>query len=681
MKEKKCYSIIKQVKAIILIIAIILTNLPCINVQAETTSTQYVENIDFSDFSNWRSGVYSFTTGVYAANNQRLCLNDYVKFKGTKYKVHISNSEYRLLIRELDSNKNYINSYQLSNGQEYKPGTRAVYLAIGIYRYAGEHGINYTTYKNLFSNGFVAELVSTDTSQTVTGGNSSSTEDNSSSSEESSGSSSDGYESSGTEDNASVYPSVEETDFTDFANWRTGIYSLYDGTYGGYSTRICLKNYVTFEGTKYTVNISNTAYHMLIREMDENLKFIKSNNLANGATFIPSSSTVYLGICLYNYSSESGITYTTYKNLFANGFTAKLTEYKTAIDVTEDDLIILDKPIYETSKPSSSINGSTSSSTNSSTNSSVGDGVDGSTAVYNILKRLIQNADTSKIDISAYNVTYSEYYGTIIPKLKEELYLEYHSYYNLQTDTAIEGKYVVSCRMVNIDSDGKARVERVREVVNTFLTSVDSRMSDVEKVLLAHEYVVNNTVYKNDGLVSHTGGCVLGNGYGVCEGYAEALMILLHELDIETDMVVSSSMDHAWVYVKLDGMWYHIDPTWNDVQDKYRHRYLIRNDQEMGTVNASRPHSGWICETVNVSSVSTKYSDWFVHDVYGTMYYYNGMWYYWDNNTNSILCSDIMGKTTKTVVDGTSKDKIKLSGISGNKLSYYIGTTQYTISL
>ena len=381
---------------------------------------------------------------------------------------------------------------------------------------------------------------------------------------------------------------------------------------------------------------------MLIREMNQDKKLLKSYNLTDGAVYKPGLNAVYLGISIYK-KSESGASYTGYKNLFANGFEAKLT-------AAEKDSVI--------------------------------ENPDEETTVYDILKKMILNADASEKDISAYKMTYSEFYNTVCPQLAEDLFLEYHSYYNMYPNGKIVGKYMTTCKLENVDSDAKARLARVRESVDTFLASVDSRMSDLEKVLLAHEYVVTHTQYKNDNTISHKAGGPLGNGYGVCDGYAEALIVLLHEVGIETDMVRShETMNHAWVYVKLDGSWYHIDPTWDDTQDKYRHRYLIRNDEEMGTINASKPHSDWKCENVKVSSVSTKYSDWFVHNVYGTMYYYHGMWYYWDNNTNSILCSDIMGKTTKTVVDGTDKDKLKLSGLSGNKLSYYIGTTQYTISL
>lgn len=663
MKEKKCNSIIKQLKVVILILAIIMTNLSHITVHAGVGNTQYVENIDFSNFSNWRSGVYSFTTGAYEANNQRLCLNDYVQFKGTKYKIHISNSEYRLLIRELDCNKNYITSYQLSNGQEYKPGTRAVYLAIGIYRYAGEHGINYTTYKNLFNNGFVAELVSTDISQTVTGGNSSGAEDNSSSNEEGNDSSLDDYECSGSEEvkEEDTYKSVEDTDFTSFSNWRTGIYNWTNGKYCTWSSRICLNDYVTFESSKYTVNVSNTNYHMLIRELDENMKFIKSYDLADGAIYTPSAQAVYLGISIYNKYSESGISYKTYKNLFTNGFTAELEGYKITTDITED-FVIIETPVF---------NSNSMCTTQKAT-------------VYDLLEKMIKTGDDSVKDISAYNMTYTEFYTQICPKLRENLKVEFSAYRNLIIEAEVSGLYVVSCWLNGVDSDAKGRVERVRESVDAFLETVDSSMSEVEKVLLAHEYIVTHTAYKlDDAGISYSAGGPLGNGLGVCSGYAKAMIVLLEELGIEAKYASSSRMNHGWVYANIDGFWYHIDPTWDDTRkgtnNVYMHRFLLRNDEEFSTLLTGNLHYGWTNFTQK--AVSQRYTDWYVHDVAGTMYYYNGMWYYWDINTNSILCSNIEGTITKVVVDGSECERIKLGGITGNVLSYYVGSTQHTRSL
>ena len=97
--------------------------------------------------------------------------------------------------------------------------------------------------------------------------------------------------------------------------------------------------------------------------------------------------------------------------------------------------------------------------------------------------------------------------------------MEYHCYYNLCPAGDILGLYMSTCKLENVDSDATARLARVRESVDAFLATVDSRMTDVEKVLLAHEYIVNNTIYQSKDMISHTGGGVLGDGYGFF-GYA-----------------------------------------------------------------------------------------------------------------------------------------------------------------
>ena len=646
MKETKRNTVVRRVEAVCLILALLLTSFAPGTVEAATTSIQSVEEIDFSDFSNWRSGVYYYANGKYVEDSYRICLNDYVTFSSEKYKAHITDSAFRILIRELNSNKNFLRSVTLVNGQTYEPGESAVYLAISVYKFVnGEKDMSYEVFENKFSNGFVAELCEITDTSTENSGSQTVVPDTEDTEE------TDTEEEIDTEEE-NEWNTVENTDFTDFSNWRTGYYHYSTGKYASYSSRICLNDYVTFENDEYVVSINKSGYHLLIREMDENMKFIKSSNLTDGETYTPNTNAEYLGISVYKLS-ESGVTYTTFKNLFANGFEAKLVtkeEYEKNADIVETPSISQKATAYE------------------------------------VLEEMIKTADTSVKDISSYKVTFLNFYLNIYPKLQEELKIEFSAYRNLTIETDISGLYVTSCWLNGVDAGAKERVPCVRKNVEEFIANVDSAMSDVEKVLLVHEYLIRNTVYKfDDAGICYVAGGPLGNGAGVCGGYARAMMLLLEKLDIEAHYVSSSSMNHAWVYVQLDGAWYHIDPTWDDTRmgsnGMYVHRFLLRNDEEFHTTLTGNLHYGWEVGGVSASSTSTKYSDWYVHDVAGLMHYYNGMWYYWDIDTNSILCSNIAGTVTKVVVDGTDCDKIKLNGISGNVLSYYIGSTQYTRSL
>ncbi len=119
-----------------------------------------IDTINLRDFSNWRTGQYSMTTGIYQAHNNRICLNDYVTGKpSTTYKVTISNSTYRVLIRTLDSNHAFIYSFNVSNGNNFTTSANTTYLGISIYNGTSDAGVSYDTYKSLFENGLKIDII------------------------------------------------------------------------------------------------------------------------------------------------------------------------------------------------------------------------------------------------------------------------------------------------------------------------------------------------------------------------------------------------------------------------------------------------------------------------------------------------------------------------------------------
>lgn len=101
-------------------------------------------------------------------------------------------------------------------------------------------------------------------------------------------------------------------------------------------------------------------------------------------------------------------------------------------------------------------------------------------------------------------------------------------------------------------------------------------MSDYDKLLLAHDYITDNCAYylvqKNNS--SYYGDDFSYNAYGtlvfkeaVCQGYSLAYIALLKELGYNPDNIKtinSTTLNHMWNFVKLNGKWYHIDSTWDD---------------------------------------------------------------------------------------------------------------------
>lgn len=91
-----------------------------------------------------------------------------------------------------------------------------------------------------------------------------------------------------------------------------------------------------------------------------------------------------------------------------------------------------------------------------------------------------------------------------------------------------------------------------------------------EKIKIIHDYIIDNTEYdklkyenKEDTTYkSNTAYGVLIEGFGTCNGYADAMAIFLNKMNIINYKI--SNNEHIWNLVYLDGKWYHLDLTWDD---------------------------------------------------------------------------------------------------------------------
>lgn len=94
-------------------------------------------------------------------------------------------------------------------------------------------------------------------------------------------------------------------------------------------------------------------------------------------------------------------------------------------------------------------------------------------------------------------------------------------------------------------------------------------MSERERVQKIHDYIIYNANYYNNGNVDANAPAYLWSAEGiffhgeaVCAGYSEAfgLMAIASGLDC----VIITGDNHGWNRVKVDGVWYYIDCTWDD---------------------------------------------------------------------------------------------------------------------
>ena len=283
---------------------------------------------------------------------------------------------------------------------------------------------------------------------------------------------------------------------------------------------------------------------------------------------------------------------------------------------------------------------------------------------------MLRNTDSSWHDISALKLTIPEVNEIWFDLREKEGYVEYNSYGVLLLSYKFSNGYVTHMSLMGMDDEYPLRYASIKNHIS-IVQQATKDMTDIEKVLYVNEYVDEQAYYyfDADSLKNRVSG-PLYKGYGACLGYTETVRLLLRHINVPVTSVASSAMNHAWDMVQIDGEWYHMDATWNDVKGKggtdTEHIYLVRNDNEFQN-NLKTKHYNWVVNNMILESTSTKYTNWFVHDIRGKMHYFNGLWYYIDNKTGDIVRSevDVNQSAYEVLID---KDTNGISSLSITKV-------------
>ena len=102
-----------------------------------------------------------------------------------------------------------------------------------------------------------------------------------------------------------------------------------------------------------------------------------------------------------------------------------------------------------------------------------------------------------------------------------------------------------------------------------------SGMSQREKALVYYTWICENSRYDYDAdreSLSHIAYGLFSKGLAVCDGYTGAYNMLLKLEDIPCTTL--SNDQHIWTVATLDGIQYHIDPTWGDSGKTIRYDYF-----------------------------------------------------------------------------------------------------------
>ncbi|MEB2300449.1 DUF5050 domain-containing protein [Lysinibacillus xylanilyticus] len=185
----------------------------------------------------------------------------------------------------------------------------------------------------------------------------------------------------------------------------------------------------------------------------------------------------------------------------------------------------------------------------------------------------------------------------------------------------------------------------VQEFAKKFITD---DMDDFHRAKAVNDFVVQLATYTDKG--DSQGQSVyelISNETGVCQAYALLAyrLFLAAGLDAKYVYGYSDNQLHAWNLVSVNGDWYHIDTTWNDITpiEPYAisYAYFLVNDEKL-----SEDHI-WANENY-FAATSNAYD--FMHDMWyadtvGNVIYYNDM------NDNMVYAYDLAAKQNRQVTE------------------------------
>jgi len=239
-----------------------------------------------------------------------------------------------------------------------------------------------------------------------------------------------------------------------------------------------------------------------------------------------------------------------------------------------------------------------------------------------------------------------------------------------------------------------ASISTVEQGIAHALATVNDSMTNVEKALVLHDYLVREVDYDlgyftdTIAMDSYRLEGVFIKRIAVCQGYALAYSRLLSELGIESYVVSSDEMNHAWNLINLDGNWFHVDCTWDDPTNEYEvdfcrggfvdHTYFLRSDSEFLGLD----HSGWVIqmsgETTPEASVENSYEGYLFRGDVGCINTLNGYYY----ALSSYYGSNIL---IRSKMDGTERTEYILPRTYDYLFAYgdylYASTEKYVYEL
>lgn len=197
--------------------------------------------------------------------------------------------------------------------------------------------------------------------------------------------------------------------------------------------------------------------------------------------------------------------------------------------------------------------------------------------IYKAVAVAIKNLD-SNAKIKEYNFTDDNTTMKDVKAAIHNLFLDHPEVFYASNDYTVSTIELLNSKRIEIDlkylvkdkNDLNKKITEIKNVIDPIINDAKN-MDKFDAELYIHDKICEMcTYYKYSNIEAvpeecHTiYGCLV-NKQAVCDGLSKSLQIMLDKVEIDNILVTGNLQNqaHAWIMVKLDDNWYHMDITSN----------------------------------------------------------------------------------------------------------------------
>lgn len=162
----------------------------------------------------------------------------------------------------------------------------------------------------------------------------------------------------------------------------------------------------------------------------------------------------------------------------------------------------------------------------------------------------------------------------------------FNSYSKLSFQTNSLGRVLITVQKQYTQEKITEILAKVDEI---YASIIKENMTNTEKIRAIHDYIGQNSSYdkeKADSIIngvvtrpsayeSDTAYGVLLQGYGICNGYSDAMELFLTKMGIPSYKIANET--HMWNLIYIDNTWKHLDLTWDNPLTQDTQKFLFHD--------------------------------------------------------------------------------------------------------